>query len=210
MKLLKLVFFALILAASVQAIAARQTISSGDYGSLVIGANEKGKLTGYFSESTGLDDKGRPRFTCSFLIVGESIDGESYNVRTWHPVMGGEVINGTLSAYERDGKTGINLKLDGQHGGCSNVAPSLKEDDGQDFMITTAGTWYEVRMVSAAKSFFYIKADIRSKGKAFVVKNDVVRIFDEQGVLAQATYVSDSGKTTRGFLNTVDLYPIEP
>jgi len=195
---------------SVQTIVAQRTIRSGEYGSLVIGANEKGKLTGYFSESTGLNDKGRPQFTCSFLIVGESSDGESINVKTWHPVMGGEVINGTLSTYQRDGETGVNLKLDGDHGGCANVAPTFKEDEGQDFTLTTAGTWYEVRMVSAAKSFFYTKADTRSKSKAFVVKNDVVRISDEQGVLAQAVYVNDNGKTTRGFLNTKDLYSIEP
>ncbi len=210
MRFLKTIFFAIVLAISVQTIVAQQTIRSGDYGSLVIGANEKGKLTGYFNESTGLNDKGRPQFTCSFLIVGESGDGESISVKTWHPVMGGEVINGTLSTYERDGKTGVNLKLDSNHGGCANVAPTLKDDEGQDFSLTTAGTWYEVRMISAAKSFFYTKADIRSKGKAFVVKNQVVRVFDEQGVLAQATYVNDSGKSTRGFLKTDDLYSIEP
>ncbi|MBK9162850.1 MAG: hypothetical protein IPM21_02870 [Acidobacteria bacterium] len=130
--------FAVLLLA-VAASAGSQAIKSGEYGSLLIGVAADGTLTGHFRETTGMDENGRPRFTCSFVIRGETGDDGFYRIKTWHPEFREEVIEGELSFVEMDGRSGLRIKLEGEHGGCWNVAPMLKEDEGVDFDLTSPG-----------------------------------------------------------------------
>lgn len=208
-----MLFFRLIFAVLVLAVAAMALpgpIKSGEYGSLLIGVAADGTLTGHFRETTGMDDKGRPRFTCAFMIRGEASEDGFYRVRTWHPEFRDEVIEGELSVFESDGISGLRLKLEGEHGGCWNVAPMLKEDEGVEFELTSPGDWSEVRMISTAKAYFHSSADAKTKGRAFVVKNDVVRIAGSRSGWSEAIFKSDSGRTTRGWLKTDELYPANP
>ncbi|MBK9164156.1 MAG: hypothetical protein IPM21_09625 [Acidobacteria bacterium] len=205
---LRSIFAVLLL--TVAASAGSQAIKSGEYGSLLIGVAADGTLTGHFRETTGMDENGRPRFTCSFVIRGESGDDGFYRIKTWHPEFREDVIEGELSFVEMDGRSGLRLKLGGEHGGCWNVAPMLKEDEGVEFELTTPGDWTEIRMAKAAKAYFHSSADAKTKGRAFVVKNDVVRISEIRAGWAEATFKNDSGRTTRGWLKTDDLYPAAP
>ena len=203
------IFAVLVLAVAASAVAA-QSVKSGEYGSLLIGVAADGTLTGHFRETTGMDDKGRPRFTCSFVIRGESGDDGFYRIKTWHPEFREEVIEGELSFVEMEGRSGLRLKLEGEHGGCWNVAPMLKEDEGVEFELTSPGDWTEIRMAKAAKAYFHSSADAKSKGRAFIVKNDVVRISEIRAGWAAAIFKYDTGRTTRGWLKTDELYPAAP
>lgn len=186
--------------------AAQGQIASGEYGSLVLGVDLKGRLTGYFFEATGVEDNGRPRFTCSFLLQGNRGGGDAYDVITWHPNSPAEVISGRLMPVG----DGIELKLDEPHGGCGNVAPDLSSDEGQSFELTKAGTWTAVAMVRSPKAYFHTEADTRSRGKAFVVRGDMVVILRKAGGWADIAFTNSAGRETRGWIKLDDLYPDEP
>lgn len=202
-------FFQLFLLAifAVGSAAAQGRIVSGDYGTLVIGIDAKGRLTGHFAEALGVEDNGKPRFTCSFLLQAEkATDDGSYNVMTWHPNSPAEPIFGTL----RPTGDGVVLKLDGSHGGCSMAAPDIASDEGQSFELVRAGNWIGAGWVRSPKAFFHISASAAARGKAFIVKDDRIVIYAKRGGWVEAEYTNESGRTTRGWLKLDDLYPDEP
>jgi hypothetical protein len=180
-------------------------IVSGEYESLLLGVDSDGNLTGYFFEATGNDEMERPRFTCSFFISGEKQTDGNYKIKTWFPGDVDEVIGGEIKFV---GKKSVNLKLDGEHGGCWNVAPMLKEDEGVDFDLTAAGNWESIRVVSASKGYFYHSAEAKAPQKIWVVQNDVVRVSQTKGDKAGVTFVSDSGRKKSGWINTRDFYDV--
>lgn len=184
-------------------------IVSGEYESLLLGVDSGGNLTGYFFEATGNDEMERPRFTCSFFISGKKQTDGNYKIKTWFPGDADEVIKGKLKFVGKNGKKSVNLKLDGEHGGCWNVAPMIKEDDGTNYDLTVAGNWDSIRVVSASKGYFYKSAEAKAPQKIWVVRNDVVRVNQTKGNKANVTFVSDKGRKTSGWMNTRDFYTIE-
>lgn len=191
-------------------LAAGQKIVSGEYEDLVLGVAKDGILTGYFSQGTGDDGSGNPRFTCTFVMRGSSEDGGRYEVVTWHPAFPDEVITGEVMLSESGGRISITLRLHGEHGGCWNVAPLLKEDEGVEFELTRQGEWESLRMISATRAYFYSSADARRRGRSYIVKNDPIRVIRSSGNWVEAMYVGTGGKVSRGWLQAKDLYPIEP
>lgn len=189
--------------------AAGQVVVSGEYEDLLLAVGKDGVLTGYFHQGTGDDGKGNPRFTCTFFIRGSSEDGGRYELRTWHPAFPDEVISGELTFSDADGRKAVNLRLHGEHGGCWNVAPVLKEDDGVDFELTKTGDWQSLRMVSANRAYFHTSADAKTRGRGYVVKNDVVRAVRMSGDWVEAVFIGKDGKTSRGWLQAKDFYSIE-
>lgn len=185
-------------------------IVSGNYDSLMIAVNSTGELTGYFNEGSG-NDNGHPRFTCTFFIAGEKQADGSYKVSTWYPADPlDEVVTGTLKAVTNDGKPGVNLHLDAEHGGCWNVAPRLKEAGGVDFDLDSPGKWEGIRMISPAKAYFFMSAEAGAPQKIFVVKNDAVSIISTKGDWAEVSFTSDSDRTTKGWMKRTNFYSIKP
>jgi hypothetical protein len=202
-------FFQLFLLAvfAVGPAAAQDRIVSGDYGSLVIGIDAKGRLTGHFAEALGVEDNGKPRFTCSFLLQADKTsDNGSYTVMTWHPNSPAEPIFGSLTATD----TGVTLKLPESHGGCGMVAPDIASDEGQSFELVRAGNWIGAGWVRSPKAYFHASASAAARGKAFIVKDDRIVIYAKRNGWVEAEYKNEAGRTTRGWLKLDDLYPDEP
>jgi hypothetical protein len=205
-----LVNASILLVLSAAAIQAQQRITAGVYESLILAVESDGTLTGYFKEGTGDDGKGNPRFSCIFFFRGEAKAEELFEVRTWHPAFPDEVIDGELRRSELGGKPAVNLRLFGEHGGCWNVAPALKDEEGVDFELTTRGTWKSMRMVSAERAYFHSSADPKARQRAYVVKNDIVFVFDKKGDWMDVQFLSGSGKPTRGWMPTTVFYGLDP
>lgn len=207
MKTRFLTFFAVAIfaATATTATVAQSSIVSGEYGSLVLAVDSKGRLTGYFHEGTGLDERGNSKFTCSFLLQAEKVSGNEVSVMTWHPNSPAEPKFGKLFRTDE----GVMLKLDEAHGGCGNVAPDIA-DEGQAFEMTKRGDWIAAGMIRAEKAFFHTSMNVASRGKAFVVRGDRVTITRRQGTWVEVAFTNDAGRTTRGWMKADDLYPDEP
>lgn len=185
-----------------------EKIASGDYGSLIIAVNAKDELTGYFDERTGDDGHGRPRFSCAFFIYGEKQPDGTFRISTWYPGLAeDEVITGKL---KYSGKARVNIKLDGEHGGCWNVAPSLKEKEGVDFDLESAGRWEGVRMIAPSKAYFFMSPQAGAPQKIYVVRNDAVRVLSIKGEWAEVGFVGANGRTTKGWMKDENFYSIKP
>jgi hypothetical protein len=188
----------------------KNKIVSGDYEGLLIGVNSQGELTGYYNSGTGDDGYGNPRFTCTFFIYGEKETGGKYKVKTWHPEYPDEVVEGELKYVENKGKPGVNMYLDGEHGGCWNVAPVLKEKGGVSYDLTSAGKWESIRMISPKRVYLFKSFDAKAPQKIYIVKNDVVRILQTKGDLAEINFINDRGKATKGWMMSKDFYALAP
>lgn len=189
----------------------KSEIVSGAYDALIVAVNAQGELTGYFDEEAGDDGKGNSLFSCSFFIRGTKQSDGIYKIMTWYPgYSGDEVIDGELKISESNGKKAINLHLNGEHGGCWNVEPSIKEKGGINYELTKAENWMSVRVVSAVKTYFYASAEAKMPQKSFVVKNDVVRVLQTKGDAAEVNFVNNRGKTTKGWIKIKDFYAIVP
>lgn len=186
----------------------KNKIVSGEYESLLLGVDSSGSLTGYFFEGAGEGEAGKPQFTCSFFISGEKQTDGNYKIQTWYPGDKDEVIKGEIKFVEKKGKKAVNLKLDGEHGGCWNVAPMIKEDKGVEFGLTTAGNWDSICVVSASKGYFYVSAEAKAPQKIWVVRDNIVRVFQTKGDKAQVSFVNDRGRKTSGWMNTRDFFGV--
>ncbi len=204
------IFFSSIIAAVILAFAAagnaQTAITSGAYDRLLLAVDEKGKLTGYFHETTGMDDKGRPRFTCAFLISGTQTDEGRFEIKTWHPIAPDDVIQGEILAVENDGERAVRVKLDSEHGGCWNVAPMLSDEEGTEYELSAPSGWQAIRMAASGKVFFHKAADKKTRLKAYVVRGNVVRVYKSSGEWADAEYIDENGKSVRGWLLLADLH----
>lgn len=207
------IFFTLILIFAFQIYVLAQNdkkVVSGEYESLTLGVNSAGELTGYFNEGTGDDGKGNPRFTCTFFIYGAKETGGIYKIKTWYPEFPEEVVEGELKFVKVGIKKGVNIKLDGEHGGCWNVAPVLKEESGVDFSLSNEGIWESVRMISPNRAYLFKSFDAGAPQKIYVVKNDVVKVLQTKGDMAEISYSNSRGKTTKGWIEKKEFYGLEP
>ncbi|MBX3243516.1 MAG: hypothetical protein KF685_03495 [Acidobacteria bacterium] len=210
MQKLSLSIFAFCILAFAISVSAQTAVSSGAYDSLLLAVDANGNLTGYFYETTGMDEKGRPRFTCAFLISGKQTDEGRFEIKTWHPIAPEEVIQGEIVALENDGERSVRLKLDSEHGGCWNVAPMLSQDEGVEYELSSPADWQAIRMAASAKVFFHKAADKKTRLKTYVVKGNVVRVHKVSGEWADAEYINESGKSVRGWLLLADMQSDRP
>ncbi len=183
------------------------SIVSGEYGSILLGVDSNGKLTGYFSEGTGEGIGGKPQFSCEFFISGDKQTDGNYKIKTWYPG-DKDVIGGELKLVEENGKKSVNLKLDSEHGGCGNVNPMISRGDGETFELTEVGNWESIRVVSAKKGYFYVSEKTKAPQKIWVIRKDVVRVSQTKGEKANVTFVSDKGRKKSGWINTRDFYDV--
>jgi hypothetical protein len=173
-----------------------------EYGSLTLGVNKPaGVVTGYFESCVGYDETTkRPRFCCTFFLYGKK-EGDKYEITTWYPG-DKDVIEGELRLPE-PGKTNLFIKLAESPPG--SMAYPFDVAKGNDFPLESAGDWIEVRVVSAPKAYFHREPDVKSKRSAYVVKRDVVRVYQKKNGWALAEF-----KKTRGWLKEKDLFSLHP
>ena len=181
---------------------------SGQFSSVMIGVDNDGKLTGYYENHTGWDNRyNAPKYSCLFYISGTR-RGDRYQISTWYPG-DSEYIEGSLKFIGDRNNPMIRLKLDGEHGGCWNVAPLLKEGEGVEYNLTKRGNWNSIRVVSADKAFFYSSPNSRNKRKAYVIKNDVLRVLKTRAGWVKAEF-GNGRRITRGWIKSSDLFADEP
>ena len=146
---------ALFLAAAISALAlgdarAAPAIASGAYeNTLLLGVDPAtGAVSGYFDMTQG----GQPSFSCIFYLKGRVSTG-SASVDTYFPDdPKSDRIRGTLSAQ---GAGKVRLVLPNDHGGCGNVWQFADPGEPADFAMQTPRPWTSVRVVKAAKAYFY-------------------------------------------------------
>ncbi|MFO1518243.1 MAG: hypothetical protein U1F57_01040 [bacterium] len=196
---------------------------SGVYDNLIVGVDPQTQtVTGHYENATGWDEKSNaPRFSCIFYLSGKK-EGDHYRVKTWFPgykkeevARFGDLIEGTLQFGEQDKKTTVTLKLQGEHGGCWNVDPQLKEKEGETFFPVVTGTWKEIRIVSAPKAYFYEKPDLATKQRPYLVKGNAFRVYEKKPGWVLGDYQNteaEKGKSpiTKGWIQESDLYSPTP
>ena len=182
--------------------------SSGLYDSLLIGVDkEKGELTGFFADYTGWDEQTKsPRFSCVFYIYGK-LQGDTYQITTWYPD-DNEFIKGKLKFVLAEGRREIDLRLEEEHGGCWNVRHFAQNAGPEPLTLEKSGNWISVKLVSANKAFFHKGPNAQMKGRAYLVKNDPVRVLKVQPGWVEAEYGAD--KVARGWIKESDLFSSYP
>jgi hypothetical protein len=195
---------ALFLAAAIAALAlgdarAAPAIASGAYeNTLLLGVDPAtGAVSGYFDMTQG----GQPSFSCIFYLKGRVSTG-SASVDTYFPDdPKSDRIRGTLSAQ---GAGKVRLVLPNDHGGCGNVWQFADPGEPADFAMQTPRPWTSVRVVKAAKAYFY-PSPSGAHGKAYMVKGDGVGVLAAQSGWVQAEFVGEK-RTSAGWLREADLY----
>lgn len=174
-------------------------IASGAYdNTLLIGVDPAtGLVTGYFDMTQG----GQPSFNCIFYLKGR-LAGRSAAVDTFFPDdPKGELIRGSLTAV---GEGQVRLALPSEHGGCANVWQFADQAQPADFTLQGARPWIAVRVVRAARAYFY-PAPGGAHGKGYLVKGDGVGVRAARSGWVQADFVGET-RTSSGWLRAADLY----
>ncbi len=183
---------------------AQEETGSGIYenGNFILGVNKpEGIVTGYFENCVGYDERTkRPLICCIFFLYGKK-EGDKYQIITWYPGTK-DIIEGELRLPE-PGKTSLFIRLKKPPPGY--MAQNFDVDKGNDFPLDEPGEWIEVRVVSAPKAYFYREPDAKSKRSAYVVKRDVVRVYEKKKGWALAEY-----QRTRGWIKEGDLFSLNP
>lgn len=153
-------------------------------------------VTGFYENYTGWDEKLQaPRFSCLFFFVGR-IESSEIEIASSHT-------KGTIEVLEEDK---IKINLEEEPGGCWNVEPGFDEE-GVIFELTEGKEWKSIRIVSNEKAYFYNNPDEKEQGKSYIVKGDVLRIFELEGDWVRGEYHGSQGVTT-GWIKESDLYEI--
>jgi len=172
-------------------------LQPGSYGNglLSIAVNDD-VVTGFYENYTGWDEKLQvPRFSCLVFFVGR-IEGSEIEIASSH-------IKGTIEVLEEDK---IKINLEEEPGGCWNVEPGFDEE-GVIFELTEGKEWKSMRIVSNEKAYFYNNPDEKEQGKSYIVKGDVLRVFEPEGDWVRGEYHGSQGVTT-GWIKESDLYEI--
>jgi hypothetical protein len=179
---------------------AAPTIASGVYeNTLLIGVDPaSGAVSGYFDMTQG----GQPSFSCIFYLKGR-LAGPSASVATYFPDdPKGDLIRGSLTS---EGQSKVRVALPSEHGGCGNVWQFADKTQPADFTLQGAKPWTSVRVVKAAKAYFYPTPGAAAHGKGYLVKGDGVGVRAAQAGWVQADFVGET-RTSSGWLRDADLY----
>ena len=144
----------------------------------------------------------QPSFSCIFYLKGR-IAGGAAAVDTFFPDdPKGDLIRGSL-ASPAPGK--VSLTLPTEHGGCANVWHFADQTQPAEFALQSARPWISVRVVKAAKAYFYPSPGAAAHGKAYIVKGDGVGVRAAQRGWLQVDFFSGT-RTSSGWLREEDLY----
>ncbi len=173
---------------------------SGIYenGNFILGVNKtEGVITGYFENCVGYDERTKkPLICCIFFLYGTRKD-DKYQITTWYPGHK-DLIEGELKLPEH-GTPNLFIKLKEMPPGY--MAQNFDVEKGNDFPLDSAGGWMEVRVVSAPRAYFHREPSPKSKRFAYVVKRDVVRVYEKKSGWVLAEY-----QHSRGWIKEEDLF----
>jgi hypothetical protein len=172
-------------------------LQPGSYndGLLSIAVNDD-VVTGFYENYTGWDEKLQaPRFGCLFFFAGR-IRNSKVEIASSHT-------KGTIELLENDK---VKINLEEEPNGCWNVEPRFDEE-GVIFELTERQEWKFIRIVSSERAYFYNSPDETEREKSYVIKGEVLRIFDLEGDWVRAEYRGSQGITT-GWIKESDLCEI--
>ncbi|MCY7271232.1 MAG: hypothetical protein LH485_04150 [Sphingomonas bacterium] len=159
-------------------------------------------MSGYYSSSTG-----RGQFSCIFYFSGTLRKGRA-RIDSYFPgALPSDHISG-IATLTRGGAAIIALEK--EHGGCWNVQHFADKSYLAKFQLAAPYRWRSIRVVRAARAYFYDAPGIPKHRAAYVVRGDGV------GVLASANesnrewikvdFVGEPNSQS-GWLRKSDLYP---
>lgn len=175
------------------------SLHSGVYEGLMLAISPAGHITGYYAESA----EGGVKRTCSFSSSGQVSAQETNSITSWST----SVLPGQISAST----DGIKLTIpDGQtHAGCMNVLmPEI--NTGLELEKTQETRWQTLAQANAERVYLSSTADVGTRRKAWIVKDDVVGVLQTQAGWTQIEFISGTGKTIRGWVNSKEIQPLTP
>ncbi|MFI4933187.1 MAG: hypothetical protein ACHP7N_01075 [Caulobacterales bacterium] len=187
--------------AALMASAAPAPLASGAYEeALLIGYDPaSGVVSGYFDMTQGE----QPSFSCVFYLKGR-ISGGAAAIDTYFPqTPADDLIKGTLKL---GGAGKLTIVLPTEHGGCANVWQFASKDQPAEFTLAGAHPWTSVRVVKAAKAYFYVSPGAADHGRAYLVQGDGVGVRATQAGWLQVDYVGGA-RPISGWVKAADLYP---
>ncbi|MGY5958152.1 SH3 domain-containing protein [Kosakonia sp. BK9b] len=191
--------FLMVLTLSMSTASYAATLHSGVYEELQLAVSPAGDITGYYSETMG---QGVTR-TCAFALAGKSGTSQEAEIRSWSS----DVLPGHLTATDK----GVILRIpQGQtHDGCMNVMVPLI-DEGLELQSTRQTHWSSMMEVSGERVYLSSSPDVATRRKAWIVQGDVVGVLKSQSGWTQIEYVSESGKSTIGWVENSAIKPLTP
>ncbi|SCB95854.1 hypothetical protein GA0061071_103182 [Kosakonia oryzendophytica] len=191
--------FLMVLALSISTASYAASLQSGIYEGLQLAVSPTGDVTGYYSETLG---QGVTR-NCSFALAGKVNAVQEADIRSWSS----DVLPGHIAAT----KNGVVLRIpQGQsHDGCINVMVPLI-DEGLELERTRQTRWLSMAEVSGERVYLSNSPDVATRRKAWLVKGDVVGVVKNQSGWTQIEFVSESGKTTAGWVESSKIKPLTP
>jgi hypothetical protein len=173
------------------------SVQSGNYDGLIVGFEPKSNIvSGYFKSETG-----KGQFTCIFYLRGK-FENNLAKIESYFPGIENDKILGQLSAPVR---THLLISLKKEHGGCWNVW-HFADQTPADFDLIKAYPWKSVRVVRAAKAYFYDSPQTEHHRKAYLVTGDGVGIRSQKDGWLEVDYTSTE-KPVSGWMKESDFFP---
>jgi hypothetical protein len=174
-----------------------QIPKAGKYDALNIAIDSTKKtITGYYENKTGENGQ----FSCIFLFTGnfKSFKDNTILINSFYPGEE-EIIQGKIVCNK---STDFSLLLNDDHGGCWNVQ-SFK-DEPVTFTLLQKENWIDIKIIKNSKVYFYTEPEETKKGKAFVLKDDCVKVLEQSGNWLKVVY--EANKNTIGWIKSQDCY----
>lgn len=193
-------FFIAVLTISVFGCCARAeeaSVQSGNYDGLIVGYESKSNIvSGYFSSEAG-----NGQFTCMFYLKGK-FENNLAKIESYFPGIENDKILGQLSAPV---PTHLLISLKKEHGGCWNVW-HFADPNPADFDLIKAYPWKSVRVVRAAKAYFYDRPQTEHHRKTYLVKSDGVGVRSQKDGWLEVDYTTTE-KPVSGWMKESDFFP---
>jgi hypothetical protein len=122
-------------------------------------------------------------------------------VESYFPGIENDKILGQLSA---PAPTRLLISLKKEHGGCRNVW-HFADQNPADFDLIKAYPWQSVRIVRAAKAYFYDSPQTEHHRKAYLVKSDGVGVRSQKNGWLEGDYTSNE-KPVSGWMKESDFF----
>lgn len=198
---LSLLFGALFLfAPNGKAVEAGQKIIPGMYEFLMLAADQKGEVTGFYRESQG---EGVVK-TCSFFLKGTDTGGQA-NLVTWHD----QVFPGIL---KNESKNDINLKIAKglEHPGCGLVLMPMIAEEGRGFTRIYASKWESLKIVKSDRAPLFSEPSADKKTKSYFIKKDVLGVVSVNGEWVNVEFPREGKAAIKGWLRSSDMQDLLP
>jgi hypothetical protein len=173
------------------------SVQSGNYDGLIVGYEPKSNIvSGYFNSETG-----NGQFTCMFYLKGK-FENNHAKIESYFPGIEKDKILGQLSAPV---PTRLLISLKKEHGGCWNVR-HFADRNPADFDLIKGYPWKSVRVVRAAKAYFYDSPQTEHHRKAYLIESDGVGVRSKKNGWLEVDYTSNE-KPVSGWMKESAFFP---